>query len=101
MATKKTQTPKKPTKKKTVQKKANPVNDATVEKDVEERLKKGPQSHEELREQLERSKTDPALGRTLQRLRRQGKLEVVKGRWVLADGAKLCPKCEGRGWIGG
>jgi hypothetical protein len=89
---------KKTTKKKT---KANPSSDASVEEAVEKQLKKGPQSHKELREKLGRTKADPALGRTLQRLRRQGKLVVVKGRWTLAGGAKICTKCGGKGWVNG
>ena len=84
-----------------VKSKANPSSDASVENAVEKQLKKGPQSHKELREKLGRGKADPALGRTLQRLRRQGKLVVVKGRWALAGGAKLCSKCKGKGWVAG
>ena len=102
MAKKKTKkTKKKTAPKKSAKKKANPANDAKVEKAVSKQLKKGPQTHKELRTQLGRGRNDPALGRTLQRLRRQGKLKVVKGRWVLSNGAKLCPKCQGRGWVSG
>ena len=98
---KKKATTKKTAKKKTAKKKTKAVSDNVVEKAVEKQLKKGPQSHKELREQLGRTRADPALGRTLQRLRRQGKLKVVKGRWALTGGAKLCPKCKGKGWVSG
>ena len=87
--------------KKKTTKKADPSSDASVEEAVEKQLKKGPQSHQELRAQLGRAKADPALGRTQQRLRRQGKLAVVKGRWTLVGGAKLCTHCEGKGWVSG
>jgi len=71
---------KKATTKKAAKKATKSTSDNVVEKAVQKQLKKkGPQSHKELREQLGRTRTDPALGRTLQRLRRQGKLKVVKG----------------------
>ncbi len=93
---------KKATTKKAAKKATKSTSDNVVEKAVQKQLKKkGPQSHKELREQLGRTRTDPALGRTLQRLRRQGKLKVVKGRWALIGGAKICPKCKGKGWVSG
>lgn len=88
------------TKKKVAKKKAG-AGDAEIEKKALAALKKAPKSNQELHEALKIEKS-VALGRTLQRLRRQGKIQALPkkhgGRWAVA-GFKLCPKCGGRGFV--
>ena len=78
-------------------KKAVPEDDGDLEKRTMSALKKGPKTSTELKTPLER-KDYPALSRTLQRLRRQGKIVIVKGRWAV-ESVSVCPKCEGKGWV--
>jgi hypothetical protein len=103
MAAKKTKsrTKKKIVKKVGVAKKASrqrsvSEEDLKVEKEALSALKNGPKTNRELKDQL--LSNDSVLGRTLQRLRRQGKIKVVNGRWTTAQ-AKICPKCQGRGFV--
>jgi len=79
---------------KKAKKKADPMG--AIEEKVERVLKQGPKSNKELKEKVKVE--DKALTRTLQRLRRRGKLKVIKGRWALS-GVKVCPKCSGKGWV--
>lgn len=67
-----------------------------VERSIQQALKDSPKSNKELRSAT--GADERVLTRSLQRLRRRGKLQVVKGRWTLAT-IKVCPKCEGRGWV--
>jgi len=73
-------------------------DDAKLEANIEKSLKDGAKSHRELRAELKTSEDDPALSRTLQRLRRQKRIQIVGGRWVLAN-FTLCPTCKGKGWV--
>ena len=67
---------------------------------LEVALKQGPKSNKELRSELgaENKTSDPQLDRTLQSLRKQGKIKVVEGKWHLAS-FETCPTCKGRGWL--
>lgn len=97
---KKKKAKKPPRKTKTAAKKARAKKkrgDAETEKMALAVLQVGPKSNKELRDKL---KKDPALDRTLQRLRRKGRIKIVKNRWTVAE-AKLCPKCKGRGFVVG
>lgn len=60
-------------------------------------LKPGPKTNKELREQLSLG-ADPKLDRTLQKLRKDGKITVIDKRWALSI-VGTCPTCEGRGWV--
>lgn len=63
-------------------------------------LKNGPKTNKELRSEftVPGAKTDPKLDRALQKLRRDGKIKVVQGRWALST-VKTCPTCKGHGWV--
>jgi predicted HTH transcriptional regulator len=71
-----------------------------MEDKVQKALKKGPKTNKELREELKLSTDnyDSKLDQTLQKLRKQGKLRVINGRWSLVS-FDICPTCEGRGWV--
>ena len=71
---------------------------------MEAKLKKilsnGPKTNKELRSALsdEGTKVDPRLDRTLQKLRKDGKVQVINGRWALST-IDTCPTCKGKGWV--
>jgi hypothetical protein len=71
-----------------------------MEEQVRKVLKKGPKTNRELREDLglDTKSYDQKLDRTLQKLRKEGKLVILQGRWSLAS-IEACPTCHGRGWI--
>jgi hypothetical protein len=73
-----------------------------MEDNVTKILANGPKTNRELREELKLVKTqgDPQLDRALQKLRKDGKILVVQGRWALST-VVMCPGCDGRGWIDG
>ncbi len=62
--------------------------------------KRGPRSNQELRDDLGLTTQtyDPKLDRTLQQLRKEGEVHIIKGKWSIAT-TKICPTCEGKGWI--
>jgi hypothetical protein len=67
---------------------------------VEGLLKKGPKSNKEMREALGLSTEsyDPQLDRALQRMRKEGKLKLLNGRWVVGH-TTVCGTCGGKGWV--
>lgn len=67
---------------------------------VQAALNKGPKSNKALRASLgtDGKTSDPRLDRTLQNLRKQGKIKVVEGKWHLAA-FQTCPTCKGKGWL--
>jgi hypothetical protein len=69
---------------------------------IEKALGEGPKSNVELRKSLDLSteKYDPRLDRELQKLRKDGKIHLVGGRWALKT-IEACPTCSGKGWIKG
>ena len=71
-----------------------------LEAAVAEMLKAGPKSNNEMRTTLglPNQKQNQTLDRTLQRLRKSGKLQLLGGRWSLST-VKVCPSCEGKGWV--
>ena len=73
-----------------------------TEKSVATLLTKGPKSNKEIREGLGLSTAsyDPRLDRELQRLRKDGKLKLLNGRWSLST-TGTCPTCGGKGWVAG
>lgn len=77
--------------KKTIKKK---VVTGSSDADVKSALKDGPLPISTLKRKV----SDPLLEKRLARMRKEGKVQVVKGRWVLSD-LKVCPHCGGHGWI--
>lgn len=71
-----------------------------MEEKIQEALKKGPLSNRELRAQLKLKGTgyDAKLDRALQKMRKEGKIKVEKGRW-LGNSVQVCPGCNGKGWV--
>lgn len=71
-----------------------------TEEKVEGLLKKGPKSNKEMREALGLSTQhyDQRLDRALQKMRKEGKLKLLNGRWVTAH-TQACPTCGGKGWV--
>lgn len=71
-----------------------------MEDNVTKILTAGPKSNKELRDELKltKAKSDPKLDRALQKLRKDGKILVVQGRWALTTVIE-CPSCSGRGWV--
>lgn len=67
---------------------------------VNELLKHGPRSNKEMRSTLglPSQKENQTLDRTLQKLRKAGKLHLVNGRWALTT-TQVCPSCGGKGWV--
>ncbi len=70
-----------------------------MEKQVSTALKTGPRSNKELRSSfgMDLKNYNPKLDRALQKMRKDGKIQLVAGRWALSS-FKLCPTCEGKGW---
>lgn len=69
---------------------------AESESRVEQALKEGPLENKQLLSKVGLEAKE--LTRVLQRLRRRGKLLVLKGRWALVS-TRVCPKCQGKGWV--
>ncbi len=71
-----------------------------MEENVTKILTNGPKTNKEIRDELKlaKAKGDPELDRTLQKLRKDGKILIVQGRWALSS-VTVCPSCEGRGWV--
>lgn len=67
---------------------------------VEAMLAAGPKSNKEMRTRLglPDQKHSQTLDRALQRLRKEGKLQLIDGRWSLST-CKVCPSCNGKGWV--
>lgn len=63
-------------------------------------LKREPKSNAELRRSLGLSTAsyDAKLDRTLQKLRRAGKLRLVGSRWTV-ESFDLCQHCKGKGYV--
>lgn len=78
--------------------KATPSEDANLEKAALKALKSGPKAISKLKALLPEEETNKALARTLQRLRRQGKIKLVKGQWAV-ETIEVCPQCGGKGWV--
>lgn len=76
------------------------VEPEVLEAKVEDLLLKGPKSNKEMREALGLSTQhyDQRLDRALQRMRKEGKLKLLNGRWVVGH-TKVCDKCGGKGWV--
>lgn len=75
---------------------------AMLETQVSEMLKAGPKSNKEMRAALGLSTQhyDQRLDRSLQQMRKEGKLKLLNGRWVVAS-TDVCPTCKGKGWVKG
>jgi hypothetical protein len=76
-----------------------------MESKIKEVLKNGPLSNSKLRTSLGlKPKTkrsgDTKLDKTLQKMKRAGKIVVKGGRWVDSS-VKICPGCDGKGWVNG
>jgi hypothetical protein len=73
-----------------------------ISEEITASLKKGPLFFRELQVAVATSLQvgigDRYLDRALQKLRKAGKIRVEGRRWV-ADSVKICPSCEGKGWI--
>lgn len=71
-----------------------------MEEHVTKILTNGPKTNKELRDELRlaKAKGDPQLDRALQKLRKDGKILVLQGRWALSS-VVLCPGCDGKGWV--
>lgn len=71
-----------------------------MEAAVEELLKHGPKSNREMRTHLglPGQSENQTLDRALQRLKKNGKLQLIDGRWALAS-VRVCPTCSGKGWV--
>ena len=70
-----------------------------MEDEIKAALKTDPKTNKELRQKLGLGTKDydSKLDRTLQRLRKEGKIQVINGKWVL-NTIKICPHCKGKGW---
>lgn len=71
-----------------------------LEEKVATALKGSPKSNKEIREELGLSveRYDQRLDRTLQKMRKAGKLKLLNGRWVVAS-IEVCGACSGKGWV--
>ena len=70
--------------------------------DITTSLSRGPLNFREIQVAVATSTGEPladrVLDRALQKLRKNGKIRVDGRRWV-AESVKVCPDCEGKGWI--
>jgi len=70
-----------------------------MEEKIQEALKKGPRTNRELRADLGmKGGYDAKLDRTLQKMRKEGKIKVDKNRWIGLT-VSICDKCGGKGWV--
>lgn len=71
-----------------------------MEEKIQEILKKGPLSNRELRAELKLKGAgyDAKLDRTLQKMRKEGKIKVEKNRWF-GSSLSVCSSCNGKGWV--
>lgn len=71
-----------------------------MRKKIEKSLEHGPRTNKQLRDDLGLTKTkpDPKLDRTLQKMRREGVVSAAKGRWFGLT-VQVCPTCSGKGWV--
>lgn len=71
-----------------------------MEEKIQDALKKGPKTNRELRGDLgiKAKSYDAKLDRTLQKMRKDGKIRADKGRWFVTS-LQTCPHCGGKGWI--
>lgn len=75
-----------------------------IQTDIETKLslllKNGPKSNKEMREAfgLSAQHYDQRLDRALQKMRKDGKLKLLGGRWVVAS-VEVCNTCGGKGWV--
>ena len=66
---------------------------------IKKSLKVSPKTNQELRSDIGiKLKEHRILDRALQKLRKTGKIRVEGRRWF-ATTTKICPGCEGRGWV--
>jgi hypothetical protein len=74
-----------------------------METKIKEALKQGPLSNRKLRSDLglkpkTKKSGDTKLDRTLQKMKRDGKIVVEGGRWV-DNSVHICSACDGKGWV--
>lgn len=73
-----------------------------MEEKIQEALKKGPRTNRELRADLGikggKGGYDAKLDRTLQKMRKEGKIKVDKSRWIGLS-VSICSTCDGKGWV--
>lgn len=71
-----------------------------MEEQIKDALKKGPKTNRELRGDLgiKAKSYDAKLDRMLQKMRKDGKIKAVKGRWYDTTFV-TCPGCGGKGWV--
>lgn len=69
-----------------------------MEEKITEALKKGPRTNQELRGDLGIKTYDAKLDRILQKMRKESKIKVVKGRWM-GTTTEVCKACGGCGWV--
>lgn len=74
------------------------AEDTELEKQTIKALKSGPKTISKLKALVSETETNEALARTLQRLRRQGKIKLVKGQWAV-ETIEVCTQCGGKGWV--
>ena len=66
---------------------------------IKKSRKVSPKTNQELRSDIGiKLKEHRILDRALQKLRKAGKIRVEGRRWF-ATTTKICPGCEGRGWV--
>ena len=77
-----------------------PSAEAALTAALEAALKQGPKSNKALKAELPKKAavSDSKLDRTLQELRKSGKIKVTEGKWQLSS-FKTCHTCKGRGWL--
>ena len=71
-----------------------------MEEKIKAALKVAPKSNKELRVCLGMDTVhyDTKMDRTLQKLRKNGEIQVIGGKWAL-NTFKICNTCEGKGWV--
>jgi exoribonuclease R len=67
--------------------------------DITKSLEDSPKTNQELRSHIGiQPKDHRILDRALQKMRKKGQIRVEGRRWF-ATTTKVCPGCEGRGWV--
>lgn len=76
------------------------ANSKYMEGAVEELLKTGPKTSQELRTamKLPPQSQNQALDRALQRMKGTNKVALINGQWALGP-VKVCSGCGGKGWV--
>jgi exoribonuclease R len=66
---------------------------------IKKSLEESPKTNQELRQDIGiKPEEHRVLDRALQKLRKRGKIRVEGRRWY-ASTTKVCPACDGKGWV--